>query len=291
MDRPMTNTIYPEKGLSMMREKLDRPFAVIEAAIMALLSDHEPLTPNLADDVQAIAHAMPAVWAQVMTAVEALSTENYEVIGLGAHDLRSALGVVNAYSDLLLSGTDGPLSESQYAHALRLNEAARWLYGQMNNIMDYARLVLGQMFFSPKPFDLGPILALPPRLPLQGGVRLQYDVAEGLPLVYGEEFRIQQCYQHLLDNAVQFTTSGAITISAELHEGRVRVKVSDTGPGAPKAEDIRPFCPQAADKSGLGLGLYIAKRLLEIQGRTLYVVSDAGRGSSLGFALPIVPPR
>lgn len=274
----------------MIREKLDRPFTVIEHALMALLSNmDEPLTPDQTADAQAIAHVMPVVWAQVMTAAEALAENRYEIIALGSHDLRSALGVVTAYSDLLVSGTDGPLTAQQQNYATQIYDAARWLYTQMDNIVDYARLALGEMSFSPKPFDLRAILALKPRFPLHPNVQLHYDIADALPLVYGEEFRIQQCYQHLLDNAAQFTIEGSITISADYYEGRVRLKIADTGPGAPSIEDIQPFCPRAADKAGLGLGLYIAKRLLEIQGRALYVVSEEGRGTSFGFALPTMP--
>src|SRR5262249_44195142 len=130
-------------------------------------------------------------------------------------------------------------------------------------------------------------------------------VPPGLPLVLGDRDKIRQVLLNLLGNAVKFTPEGGkIEVSASLgpltptSEGgpAVRVSVRDSGIGVPPEHQKRVFDPffqvdntSTREYGGTGLGLSIVKRLVEAHGGAVWVESDAGRGSTFAFSVPLAP--
>jgi signal transduction histidine kinase len=130
--------------------------------------------------------------------------------------------------------------------------------------------------------------------PLAREKSIKLVVVEGadLPAVRADSERVLQVFSNLIGNAVKFTPQGGeITLSAAQGNGQVRCSVSDNGPGIPADQLPRIFGKfwqaKRADNRGVGLGLAIARGIVEAHGGTIGVTSEVGHGSAFSFALPV----
>ena len=127
------------------------------------------------------------------------------------------------------------------------------------------------------------------------GVVLLIETPDGLPLARMDRSRVDQVLHNLLDNAIFHTPEGGrITVSAETTGDAIRVRVADTGRGMTADEVARVFDrfyradpSRARSTGGAGLGLTIAKQLIEVQGGRIWAESEPGAGSVLSFELPL----
>ena len=118
------------------------------------------------------------------------------------------------------------------------------------------------------------------------------DRAADLPPVRGDAARVLQVFSNLVGNAVKFTPEGGvITLSAARADNRIYCTIADTGPGIPPEDLPRIFGKfwqsKRGDKRGVGLGLAIARGIVEAHGGTINVRSEMGRGSVFSFSLPV----
>jgi signal transduction histidine kinase len=120
------------------------------------------------------------------------------------------------------------------------------------------------------------------------------DVAPNLPRGRGDERRLAQVLLNLVGNAIKFTDSGEVVISANASNGAFNVSVRDTGPGISAADQAKLFQEfQQADnsltkkKGGTGLGLAISKRIIEMHGGRIWVESEVGQGSTFFVTIPV----
>ena len=122
------------------------------------------------------------------------------------------------------------------------------------------------------------------------GIEFVVDVASGLPRIHVDRSRITQVLDNLFGNALKFTPKGGrITIEALGVGGAVQVVVSDTGCGIPVdalPRIFEPYWQVQKMRTGLGLGLFIAKTLVEAHGGKIWVYSAPGRGTTFYFTLP-----
>jgi signal transduction histidine kinase len=123
---------------------------------------------------------------------------------------------------------------------------------------------------------------------------LRSELADQLPNGRGDERRIAQVLLNLVGNAIKFADTGEIVIKATASDGSFTVTVSDAGPGIAVADQARIFDEfQQADnsstrrKGGTGLGLSVAKRIIELHNGRIWVSSTPGEGSTFGFAIPV----
>ncbi len=127
------------------------------------------------------------------------------------------------------------------------------------------------------------------------GAELRADLVPELPLVYADIGLIERVFENLIENALQYTPEGGtVTVALEPQEGGIKVSVTDTGPGIPVEVLSRIFDRftrhgNAAqnDSDSMGLGLPIAKRILELHGSSIQVESKLGVGSTFSFQLPL----
>jgi sensor histidine kinase YesM len=124
-------------------------------------------------------------------------------------------------------------------------------------------------------------------------IALQMDIPESMPPVLADEKRLVQIIQNLVHNAITYTNEGSVTMTAEAKDGMLFTYVTDTGSGMDEETLARIFLPYeqgtpGLDRSrGIGLGLSICKQLVELQGGTLTVRSEPGKGSEFSFTLPL----
>jgi signal transduction histidine kinase len=124
-----------------------------------------------------------------------------------------------------------------------------------------------------------------------GGVELKIEIPDDLPMVCADSTQIGHVFSNLLSNALRFTVpGGSITVSAMLEEQMVRFSVTDTGSGIPHQFMQRIFeqffrVPDQKSETGAGLGLAIAKEIVEAHGGNINVVSQEGKGTTFSFTL------
>jgi signal transduction histidine kinase len=166
----------------------------------------------------------------------------------------------------------------------------------ISDLLDVSRIEAGKLTVEKAPIALEKVIAevRDAHLPLAGekSQQLAIKVQPSLPLVPGDHERIVQVLSNLVSNAIKFTPAGG-TISIQVQQGRgeIQVRVSDTGPGIASEDLSKVFdrfwqVKETAHK-GAGLGLAIAKGLVEAHGGRMWVESESGKGSVFTFTLPI----
>jgi PAS domain S-box-containing protein len=220
-----------------------------------------------------------------------------EILAVVAHDLRNPLNTVMMAAGLMLETTS-----PERPHERRQVEIVRRAADRMNrmiqDLLDVKRMESGRLALEPRPERVAALICdtIDMLRPLASGssIRLEYDFASNLPAVMADAARISQVLSNLVGNAVKFTPrEGLITISAEQNDGEVRFAVIDTGPGIP-AEQLphifgRFWQAKPSDRRGIGLGLAIAKGIVEAHRGRIWVESSVGLGSTFYFTLPVAP--
>lgn len=208
-----------------------------------------------------------------------------------AHELRTPLSVIQGNAEGMLDG----LYPMDRAHLEPLLEETRVMARLLDDLQTLSTAEAGALRLHRAPVDPGHLVeeAAAAFGPVAdgAGVRLEHRVADGLPSLDVDPVRIGQVLANLLSNAVRLTPSGgSVTVSAEAAPGgrAVAFAVADTGPGI--APDVLPHIfdrfVRAADSGGAGLGLAIAKSLVEAHGGSISATSTLGRGATIRFELP-----
>ncbi len=224
--------------------------------------------------------------------------ERAEFTWMLVHELKTPLTPVLNSSELLVNELKEEillrLARSVYRGANNLNK-------RVNELLDLAKEEMGILQLRPGPVE--------PRQLLQKIVedialvvsrheqRLFLELPPSLPTIWADEDRLQQIVLNLLDNAVKFTPRGGkITLRAREEGSFLVVEVQDTGCGITEEEKQRLFEPyhreglNKKERSGLGLGLILAKKLVELHGGRIWLESQEGLGSTFAFAIPLKEP-
>jgi PAS domain S-box-containing protein len=222
-----------------------------------------------------------------------------EVLAVVAHDLRNPLSTI-LMSCALLLGDASPGEGNGAAHGERrplvlMRRAAERMQRLIQDLLDVKRIESGRLGVEPRAELLGAVIAeavdmLRP-LADSNGLGLFDEVPANLPPALIDPPRIQQVLSNLVGNAIKFTPRGGrVAVRAELLPGAVRLAVSDSGPGI--AADQLPHVfgrfwqAKATDRRGIGLGLAIAKGIVEAHGGRIWVESQVGQGSTFYFTVP-----
>ena len=217
-----------------------------------------------------------------------------------SHELRTPLNAIIGYSQLMLDGIDGALTEQQIADLKRVTAAGSTLLGLINGLLDIAKIEAGRMEIGQERIDIAAAVTKVADLVRPSAeakkVELVTEIPPGLPRALGDPPRFDQILTNLLANAVKFTARGSVTVHARAYGGELVVSVTDTGIGiAPEAQGyvFDEFRQEDASTTrqygGTGLGLAIAKKLVELQGGRIWVESAPGVGSTFSFTLPSAP--
>lgn len=217
-----------------------------------------------------------------------------DVLAVVAHDLRNPLNTVTMAISLMLENT--PVERTQERRQVEIvRRAADRMNRMIQDLLDVRRMESGRLAIDPQAEEVDVIIndmieMLRP-LAVGSSIVLESRVAEGLPPVLADSARIQQVLSNLVGNAVKFTPrEGRITVCAEQTGGEIRFGVIDTGPGIPPEQVPHIFGQfwqaSSSDRRGIGLGLAIAKGIVEAHKGTIWVESHVGLGSTFYFTLP-----
>jgi signal transduction histidine kinase len=222
-----------------------------------------------------------------------------------SHELRTPLNSIRGFVEIILSGRTGPINTVQQDFLESVQFSTKQLTRLVEDIMDLSLAEAGQLRLESYPIDLTELVM---RVARQfrpqaetAGVTLELAMAPDLPPVVCDAARIEQVLSNLLGNAVKFTPRGGHTIITARAEGEgVSISVRDTGPGIPPDEQARVFERLYQVQHGLnrgyggaGLGLTIARYLVEGHGGRIGVTSRPGQGATFTVWLPrqFSPPR
>jgi signal transduction histidine kinase len=232
--------------------------------------------------------------------LEAASLHKSEFLANMSHELRTPLNAISGFSQVLRKQLFGAINDKQAEYLDDILGSARDLLSLIDDVLDLSKVEAGQIDLQVAPFSLLGALergvVIVREQATQAGVRVSLSSSPGVETVFGDERRIRQVIFNLLSNAVKFTPpGGTVDIAAAQLGGEVRVLVRDSGPGiAPEDQEriFEEFQQTAAGKEqgeGTGLGLALARRLVELHGGRIWVDSELGKGSTFVFSLPAQP--
>ena len=235
--------------------------------------------------------------ARLVEELERAGRIKSDFVATMSHELRTPLNVIIGYHDLLLEGEFGDLTPAQAERLRRADHSARELLDLINTTLDLSRLEARRMPLQVHDIDLTAIVreldSELATLRQKPGVQFAWHVSAPLPPLRTDPVKLKVVLKNLIHNAIKFTDAGEVTASVWTVPGRVEFEVADSGIGiGPDLLGVifEPF--RQADSSstrsygGVGLGLYIVRRLLDLLGGGITVESEVGRGSRFRFWVP-----
>ena len=222
-----------------------------------------------------------------------------ELIANISHDLRTPLASVEGYVETILLKDHLLTEDEKKSYLETILKNTRSLGNLVSELFQLSKLEARQIQAKPETFSVSElvhdiVLQFGPRAEAHQ-IALDYRRAEHIPLVYADVSLIERVLQNLISNALQYTPTGG-QVMVEVDAGaqqRVRLKVTDTGAGISE-QDLhhifdrfyRSRQVRSQSKGGLGLGLAIAQKIVELHESELHVTSEVGRGTTFWFSLP-----
>jgi PAS domain S-box-containing protein len=251
------------------------------------------LTERRASEERAIADA------RRVTEAETASRTKSEFLTALSHELRTPLNAIGGYTDLLLMGVRGPLTQQQRQDLDRIQHSQQHLLLLINDLLNLSRIEAGRIEYDIAPVALQSIVdAVSPMVEPQAALRGLEFIREKCPpglVVQADRVKAEQILLNLLSNAVKFTERGGrITVRCDAAGSVGRVHVLDTGIGIPPEKIDAVFEPfvqlgrtLTSTHEGTGLGLAISRDLARAMGGDLTLESRTGRGSTFTLSLPL----
>jgi signal transduction histidine kinase len=227
----------------------------------------------------------------------AASRSKGEFLAMVSHELRTPLTAIKGSLGIMLEGATGEFNEEQKDFLLTAQRNTDRLEILINNVLDYQRLEGGSYQFKLVPGEVNQVIDQVKTdmelLAQKKNLKLGVLKADPLPLVMMDQERLKRAVRNLVDNAIKFTAQGEIFMSTSFEQGQVIIRVKDTGIGI-KPEDKHKLFEQFFQVSSgpgrstgsLGLGLVIARRIVNAHHGDIEVQSADGVGSTFSICLP-----
>lgn len=271
------------------------------------VTGHDKFLLSTAAIQAAMAIQNALLFAEVKDKNAALERANHlksQFLATVTHELRTPLHSIISYGSLLLEGyVDGELTAEQQEHIQFMVRRGEDLSRLVDDMLDLSKIEADRLEIKVEPLrleqSLQDVLDELRQMASSKGLTLTLEMEDELPMALADSHRIRQVLVNLVSNALKFTEKGGVTLRCALVEryDMLRISVSDTGIGiSPAALDYIFEAFRQADGSttrrfgGTGLGLTIARKLIELQGGEVAVESIVGQGSTFSFTLPVAVP-
>jgi signal transduction histidine kinase len=239
--------------------------------------------------------------ARLMSENERANHIKSDFVATMSHELRTPLHIILGYLSLLLEGDFGMLSEEQLSALGHIDRSAHALLELVQDTLDLSRLESDALPITRKEIDVRELFASmsreTERLPRTDAVGIHWRATDDVPLLQSDPGKLQIILKNLVSNALKFTPTGLVSITARPCADGIEFAVTDTGVGVPRGQFSRIFEPftqlgRASTRThgGVGMGLYVARRLTELLGGTIAVSSRVGSGSTFQVWIPAVAP-
>jgi two-component system, sensor histidine kinase ChiS len=221
-----------------------------------------------------------------------------EFMAVTSHELRTPLIGIEGIADSMLDGISGKLPDETRENLKLILLSSKRLSTLVNDILDLSKLKYSDLKLAKTAVDMRQVtdIAIRFSLPVFMGknIKIKNQITDDISYVYGDSNRVQQIMTNLIENAIKYTPEGEIIIYAGRINDFVEITVEDTGIGIPveKFEDIFKSFEQVDSSvsrhyAGSGLGLSIAKQLVELHNGRIHVESEVGKGSRFIFTMPV----
>lgn len=258
-------------------------------------------TPVRAEDDQIL--GIVAIFNDI-TEIRGIERMKTAFVSTVSHELRTPLTSIKGFISTLLQDEDGTFydfdTQREFYHIID-NECDR-LTRLISDLLNVSRIEAGRALdLNPKPVNLPPLIekVVTVQKSYTNKHEIVIDVKNQLPIIIGDEDKVDQILTNLTNNAIKYSPKGGtITITAALDGDVVRMSVADQGMGIPKEHLPKVFerfhrvdNRDTRTVGGTGIGLYLVKHLVEAHGGKIWVESEHGKGSSFIFELPKCPPQ
>jgi signal transduction histidine kinase len=307
--RDLADVEYPEDERLValgLHSELVSPLLVGARTIGMLSLSRQPVDAFTEDEVELVAllGRLVATAVQNIRAYEAerhtveelrrLSALRADFVSLVSHELRSPMAAVIGAARTLQDRWRSLTPEQREAFLALIGDETNRLAALIGDVLDTSRIEAGTFSYSFTDVDLGRLVedAVATAAVGQDAVRLRASVASPLPAIRGDRERLRQVLSNLIDNAVKYSPEGGeVEVQARPENGRVRISVTDHGPGIPHEQQRLIFekfgrADVSGSKPGTGLGLFIARSIAEAHGGTLDVRSRPDAGTTFTLTLP-----
>jgi len=279
--------VYTSEPYQFLPEEVDFLSALANLGALCLEKArlHETLGENLEQSSREIAK------------LEEEKDRFLRFLGIAAHDLKAPLAAIQSYIGVMLGGYSGEITEQQRTMLQRSSLRITELLDLISDLLDIPRIETGQLVQEMKEVSLRQVvrncLEGQRSLAKEKGVELKAELPKTVPKIRGSSPRLQQVITNLVNNGVNYTPEGTVTIRVKEQDKEIYVEVMDTGIGIPPEDLPRVFDDffraSNVETKGTGLGLSIARRIVEAHGGKIWVESPCP-GNSIGskfiFTLP-----
>jgi len=297
--QPALNWLAAYHGAKVLYVALRRREAVVGILIAGCRGRKEPLRSQQRRILRGIGQlaSMALENAYLFEELEWANRLKSDFVATMSHELRTPLNIIMGYGDLLREGEFGPMNAEQLDTLSRMDHSAKNLLELVNATLDVSRFEGGrsplQLREVAVPNLMAEVQAESVELCRKGELNVTWKIAPQLPVLWTDPVKLKVVIKNLIANAVKFTPSGEVTIGVSPRGDGVEVAVTDTGIGiSPEVMPIifEPFRQGESTATrrfgGVGLGLYIAQRLVNMLGASISVESEVGRGSTFRVVHP-----
>ncbi|MFA6587849.1 MAG: ATP-binding protein [Patescibacteria group bacterium] len=239
--------------------------------------------------------------AEANVHLKELDQAKSEFVSIASHQLRTPMTGIMGYLSMLMEGDYGKLTPDLKKIIESLLDASQRMIRLINLFLDVSKIESGKLILDKRPMQLEDMinkeLQVLDKIAKDKKLKLEYKKPKtALPLLTIDD-KITDVILNLVDNAIKYTEKGSIILTSEREGEWVHVKVKDSGRGLDPKEAkglftkfVRGFGIAQVNPDGSGLGLYVARRIVEVHGGKIWVESDGpGKGSTFQFTLPITP--
>lgn len=248
----------------------------------------------MADAIEERKRQLEQINAELLKANRAKS----DFLAMMSHELKTPLHAIRGYSQLLLEGVDGPLTQAQREDLENILNSGDHLLQLIDNILRFSKIEASEdrpYFEAVEASTIGEEAVKAVSALARGkALELTYQIEPCTLITDGT--KLKQTLINLLSNAIKYTPEGRVTLTGAVRDKAYQFSVSDTGVGIPEDARDRIFEPftqldnsSTRESQGVGLGLAIVKRYVEMLGGTVHVESEVGRGSAFSIVLPLEP--
>jgi signal transduction histidine kinase len=283
-------------GNIFIRRAEVRPFTERQIELVNTFADQAVIAiknTRLFEEVQARTREL----AKTVEDLEIASQHKNQFVANMSHELRTPLAAILGYAELIQEGFYEPQGPKSLDALTRIRSNGKHLLGLINTVLDIAKIESGQFTLNMTEYAMESVVetvrSATESLAQNKELALKTEVAKSLPIGLGDEQRLTQVLLNLVGNAIKFTDTGEVCVTAKAVNSHFNVSVTDTGPGIPTDHQTRIFeqfhqvdNSNTKAKGGTGLGLAIAKQIVEMHSGRIWVESTVGQGSTFQMELP-----
>ncbi len=253
----------------------------------------KPINPEILRQKAEVFFELHRQREQLRQAVQARD----DVLAIVSHDMRTPLAVVHTTTSMLLNPKYKLTADQVREQHERIRRNVDLMNRMIGDLMDMVSLRAGTLSINPKPTVVNDVLReavaaheVPAR---DKGLQLSYEAGTDVMRAEADRARLMQLFQNLLGNAVKFTKAGdTIQVTSRTRGNHAQIEIADSGPGISPDDLPHIFDPYYSaskkhQKTGTGLGLYIAKGIVDAHGGTIRCTSEPGAGTTFNITLPL----